>query len=88
MPLGGDEFALLLPDVGQNGALRVADKLLTAFQQPFNVAGHSLGTTLSIGIALYPHDGADVIELLKNADTALHRAKREGSNARVFTTGK
>ncbi len=82
--LGGDEFALLLPDVGQNGALRVADKLLTAFQQPFNVAGHSLGTTLSIGIALYPHDGADVIELLKNADTALHRAKREGSNARVF----
>ncbi len=82
--LGGDEFALLLPDVNQDGALRVADKLLEAFQQPFDVAGHSLATTLSIGIALYPHDGANVAELLKNADTALHRAKGEGRNSRMF----
>ncbi|CDI01402.1 putative Diguanylate cyclase [Candidatus Competibacter denitrificans Run_A_D11] len=82
--LGGDEFALLLPDTDQNGALRVADKLLEAFQQPYNVAGHRLRTTVSIGIALYPHDGANATELLKNADTALHRAKREGRNVRVF----
>jgi len=82
--LGGDEFALLLPDTGQNGALRVADKMLEAFREPYQVAGHRLGTTVSIGIAIYPHDGANVAELLKNADTALHRAKREGRNVRVF----
>lgn len=82
--LGGDEFALLLPDTDQNGALRVADKVLEAFHQPYEVAGHRLGTTISIGIAIYPYDGANVTELLKNADTALHRAKREGRNVRVF----
>ncbi|MDS4069818.1 MAG: EAL domain-containing protein, partial [Candidatus Competibacter sp.] len=82
--LGGDEFVLLLPAADQEGALRVADKLLAAFRQPFDVAGHRLGTTASIGIALYPHDGADFAELLKNADTALYRAKHEGRNTRVF----
>lgn len=82
--LGGDEFVLLLPDAGQEGALRVADKLLAAFRRPFAVAGHSLGVTVSIGIALYPHDGADFTELLKNADTALYRAKQEGRNTRLF----
>ena len=82
--LGGDEFVLLLPDTGKEGALRVADKLLAAFRQPFEMAGHSLGVTVSIGIALYPHDGADFSELLKNADTALYRAKQEGRNTRLF----
>jgi len=82
--LGGDEFVLLLPDTGQEGALRVADKLLAAFRQPFAVAGHSLGVTVSVGIALFPHDGADFDELLKNADTALYRAKQEGRNTRLF----
>jgi diguanylate cyclase (GGDEF)-like protein/PAS domain S-box-containing protein len=82
--LGGDEFVLLLPDTGKEGALRVADKLLAAFRQPFAVAGHSLGVTVSVGIALYPHDGADFDELLKNADTALYRAKQEGRNTRLF----
>jgi diguanylate cyclase (GGDEF)-like protein/PAS domain S-box-containing protein len=82
--LGGDEFVLLLPDTAQDGALRVADKLLTAFRQPFMVAGHPLRTTVSIGIALYPNDGNSFAELLKNADTALYQAKQEGRNTRVF----
>ncbi|MFO1372427.1 MAG: PAS domain S-box protein, partial [Candidatus Competibacteraceae bacterium] len=82
--LGGDEFALLLPTTGREGALRVADKLLTALRQPFTVAGHSLRVTTSIGIALYPHDGASFDELLKNADAALYQAKQEGRNTRVF----
>lgn len=81
---GGDEFVLLLPDVAQEGALRAAEKLLSMFQQPFAVSGHSLRVTASIGIALYPHDGTSFDELLKNADTALHRAKEEGRNVRVF----
>ena len=82
--LGGDEFVLLLPDTAQDGALRVADKLLTAFRQPFMVACHPLRTTVSIGIALYPNDGNSFAELLKNADTALYQAKQEGRNTRVF----
>ncbi|MDG4555096.1 MAG: EAL domain-containing protein [Candidatus Competibacter sp.] len=82
--LGGDEFVLLLPQADQAGALRVADKVLAAFRQPFDVAGHALQVTVSIGIALYPHDGADFAELLKNADTALYRVKQDGRNARMF----
>jgi diguanylate cyclase (GGDEF)-like protein/PAS domain S-box-containing protein len=82
--LGGDQFVLLAPDIGQDGALRLADKLLTIFRQPFVVAGHSLSMTVSVGIALYPHDGADFSELLKNADTALHRAKQDGRNTWAF----
>ncbi|MFO1424039.1 MAG: PAS domain S-box protein [Candidatus Competibacteraceae bacterium] len=82
--LGGDEFVLLLPEADQEGALRVADKVLAALRQPFVVAGHALNTTASVGIALHPHDGADFAELLKNADAALYRAKHEGRNTRVF----
>jgi diguanylate cyclase (GGDEF)-like protein len=82
--LGGDEFVLLLATAGQAGALRVADKLLEAFHPPFIVAGHSLRVTVSIGIALYPHDGANFSDLLKNADAALYRAKQDGRNTRVF----
>ena len=82
--LGGDEFVLLLPDTDQAGALRVADKLLAAFRQPFFVAGHGLRATVSIGIALYPHDGSTFGDLLKNADAALYRAKQDGRNTRAF----
>ena len=84
--LGGDEFVLLLPEVGLEGARRVADKLLAAFRQPFNIASHRLHATLSAGIALYPYNGVNFDELLKNADTALYRAKEAGRNTRMFYT--
>ncbi|HRY15683.1 MAG TPA: EAL domain-containing protein, partial [Candidatus Competibacteraceae bacterium] len=84
--LGGDEFVLLLPEINLDGAQRVADKLLAVFRQPFMVASHHLHTTLSIGIALYPYDGANFDELLKNADTALYQAKEAGRNTQVFYT--
>ncbi len=82
--LGGDEFVLLLPEADQDGALRVADKVLAALRQPLVVAEHTLNATASVGIALYPHDGADFAELLKNADVALYRAKHAGRNTCVF----
>ena len=82
--LGGDEFALLLPESDQDGALKLADKVLHVFREPFQLAGHRLILTGSIGIALSPTDGSDFAELLKNADTALHRAKLEGKHTRVF----
>ncbi len=82
--LGGDEFVLLLPDADQEGALQVTDKILAAFRQPFSLVGHQLRVTVSIGIALYPHDGADFTNLLKNADAALYQAKQDGRNTRAF----
>jgi diguanylate cyclase (GGDEF)-like protein/PAS domain S-box-containing protein len=82
--LGGDEFVLLLSEADQEGAVQVADRALASFREPFELGGRALGATASIGIALYPHDGADFAELLKNADTALYRAKHEGRNTRVF----
>ncbi len=82
--LGGDEFVLLLPGADQAGARQVANLLLAAFRRPFMVAGHNLRATVSIGIALYPSDGACFTDLLKNADAALHRAKQDGRNTCVF----
>ncbi|MCC8998638.1 MAG: EAL domain-containing protein [Candidatus Contendobacter sp.] len=82
--IGGDEFVLLLPETDQEGALQAADKILAAFRQPFPVARYPLRITVSIGIALYPHDGLNVADLLKNADAALHQAKQDGRNTRTF----
>lgn len=82
--LGGDEFVLLLHGVGQTGATEVADKVLAALREPYTLEGHSLSLSTSIGIAIYPQDGSDMGELLKNADTALYRAKQEGRNTSVF----
>lgn len=82
--LGGDEFAVLLPDTDEDRALRVADKILHMFAEAFPLSGHSLRLTGSVGIALFPNDGANFTDLLKNADSALNRAKTEGKNTRVF----
>lgn len=82
--LGSDEFILLLPEADQAVAAQLADQALAAFRRPFTVAGHSLRATVSIGIARYPHDGACFADLLKNADAALHQAKQDGRNTRVF----
>ncbi|WP_200381029.1 EAL domain-containing protein [Thiococcus pfennigii] len=84
--LGGDEFALLLPETGRDGALRAAERLIDAFQEPFDLAGQMVRITLSIGIAISPQDGKTMAELLRNADTALHQAKLEGRATRVFFT--
>ena len=82
--LGSDEFVLLLPGMNQAEARQLADQVLAAFREPFAVAGHRLRATVSIGIALYPHDGTSFTDLLKNADAALHRAKQEGRNTCLF----
>jgi diguanylate cyclase (GGDEF)-like protein/PAS domain S-box-containing protein len=79
--LGGDEFALLLPDVDRaEEAGLIADKILQTIREPLHVDGHELYTTASIGIAMYPIDGEDVVTLLKHADAALYRSKEMGRN--------
>jgi diguanylate cyclase (GGDEF)-like protein/PAS domain S-box-containing protein len=82
--LGGDEFIVLLPDVGRDGAAQVAEKTLTLLREPIDLNGHRLAITSSIGISLYPHDGMNFEALLKNADTAMYRAKHEGRNRFKF----
>ena len=79
--LGGDEFTLLLPQIASvDDATSVAQKVIDVLKPSFNFEGRELHITTSIGIALYPSDGKDVQSLLKNADTALYRAKEQGRN--------
>ncbi|OIJ40014.1 bifunctional diguanylate cyclase/phosphodiesterase [Massilia timonae] len=83
--LGGDEFIVLLEDVdGVRGATRVADKLMAMFEQPFEVSGHELFVTGSVGISLYPQDGHDMHILIRNADVAMYQAKARGRNGYRF----
>ncbi|MDO8448108.1 MAG: EAL domain-containing protein [Rhodoferax sp.] len=86
--LGGDEFILLLPDTNAEGAARVADKLLQTALMPFQIEQHELTVTPSVGIALYPKDGADLDALSKCADAAMYRAKEDGRNSYRFFTAE
>ncbi len=83
---GGDEFVLILPDTDARGAAHVAGKLLETVAQPCRIGDDELNITLSIGIALYPDDGADFETLSGRADAAMYRAKHDGRNAYCFFT--
>ncbi len=79
--LGGDEFVILLPQINRaDRAVRVAQRILDAIKPPFYFEQNELHITMSIGITLYPYDGEDADTLLRNADTALYRAKEQGRN--------
>lgn len=79
--VGGDEFTILLSGLEQpNDAVKVADKIFAALKEPFQIAGHDLYMTSSMGIAIFPTDGIDCETLLKNADTAMYQAKEKGKN--------
>lgn len=79
--LGGDEFTLLLSDLSDpQDAARIAEKILEALDVPLEIDGSRIYPTASVGIAIYPHDGHDPETLLKNADSALYRAKALGRN--------
>jgi len=86
--LGGDEFVIVLPDVKSPRACsKVAEKIIASAAEPFNSGGHELYLSTSIGISLYPEDGADPEALLKHADTAMYQAKEAGRNCfRFFST--
>jgi diguanylate cyclase (GGDEF)-like protein len=79
--MGGDEFTLLLTDIrSASEAELVAEKILAAFGYPFVLRGQELFVTPSIGLAIGPDDGNRPSLLLKNADTAMYRAKDRGRN--------
>lgn len=77
--MGGDEFVLVVHDVADHEALRtMAERLLKEICRPFEVLGHAVPLTVSAGLAIAPHDGADLNELLANADLAMYAAKEAG----------
>lgn len=85
--MGGDEFTAILPDMARGPhAERVADSILTALATPFVLEGQEAFISGSIGIAVFPDDGEVLETLLKNADTAMYRAKNDGRNAFRFYT--
>ncbi len=82
---GGDEFAILLDDMAsENDVGHVAQKVLDALAPPFEIDGRELYVSASLGISQYPNDGDDARALLKNADTAMYRAKESGKNNYQF----
>ncbi|RVT42417.1 EAL domain-containing protein [Sphingobium algorifonticola] len=81
--LGGDEFALVTT-VNDRAVGRLANDIIAAIGRPAIVNGHRIVINTSIGIALAPQDGKDAVELLKNADLALYRAKNEGKGSYRF----
>jgi diguanylate cyclase (GGDEF)-like protein len=85
----GDEFALLLTQIGGTegeDVVEVIFQINESLKLPFVVDGHELFITASVGITLYPVDGADAPTLLKNADAALYRAKEQGGDNYQFYT--
>jgi diguanylate cyclase (GGDEF)-like protein len=85
--LGGDEFTIILAELRHpEDAVVVAQKILAAVQEPLTIGGMPIVVSASIGIALYPDDGHDPESLLRNADSAMYRAKEAGrSNVQLCT---
>ena len=87
--LGGDEFMVLLPRIsGSTDAGRIARKITACLEDPISCNGHELHITTSIGISIYPYDGADAETLIKHADISMYRAKELGRNKAVYYTAE
>jgi diguanylate cyclase (GGDEF)-like protein len=83
--LGGDEFTVIVDDIMEvQDAAVVAQKILDTLSQPFNLHGHEVFISVSVGITLYPTDDESADNLLRNADSAMYRAKEYGRNNYQF----
>ena len=87
--IGGDEFVVLLPAIEtQQDAGKVGEKILSALNRPFMLAGNTLNISGSIGVAVYPEHGKDEKLLVKSADTAMYHAKKNGrNNVKMYQRG-
>ena len=84
---GGDEFLILIESFEDiKDVIEVLQKLLKSMEKPFDVNGHALHLTLSAGISIFPDDGEDPESLIRNADTAMYKAKDDGRNTFHFYT--
>ncbi|HEY1252736.1 MAG TPA: EAL domain-containing protein [Thermoanaerobaculia bacterium] len=85
--LGGDEFTLLVPGItAEEDAAKIARKICDAVHDPFWIDGRELFVTTSLGVSVYPSDGHDAETLVRNADSAMYRAKEQGrDNYQLYT---
>jgi diguanylate cyclase (GGDEF)-like protein/PAS domain S-box-containing protein len=82
---GGDEFTIVLPELNdREDARAIADQFLESLAAPFDLDGHQVHISASIGIAIYPHDGETIDELLRHADIAMYQVKGQGKNGHSF----
>ncbi len=87
--LGGDEFIVLLGGMSKpEDTLPVAEKILSCFRDPFEIAHRELVVTASVGISVYPQNGISPAELLRNADAAMYASKGQGGNTWHFFTNE
>ncbi len=86
---GGDEFLVLLENIrSENEAAQLAANIAELFQHSFEIHGHTIHTSASIGIAIFPEDAEDQTTLMKAADSAMHQAKNKGKNSFEFFTSE
>lgn len=85
--LGGDEFTVIMPSLHDpKNAPLLAQRILEILSRPYNLEGHESFISGSIGVTIYPDDATDASELIKNADSAMYRAKEQGkANYQFFT---
>ncbi len=86
--LGGDEFVILLPDQSRDISVLTGliNRVRASIRQPIELDGELVEVTSSVGVAIYPHDGDDGDELIKNADAAMYQAKQLGRDDFCFFT--
>lgn len=85
--IGGDEFVMIIPELRKEEyAINIAAKILKSFREPFQFEHHKVDMSTSIGISIYPYDGDNVDDLLRNADLAMYQAKQQGGNQFQFYT--
>ncbi|GMO36026.1 EAL domain-containing protein [Bradyrhizobium sp. TM233] len=86
--IGGDEFALVMANLARpEDALEIAERFVAAFTEPFRIEGRQIVGATSVGIVLAPRDGTTALDVMKNADAALYRAKKAGPGTiRFFET--
>ncbi|MGY3423916.1 diguanylate cyclase (GGDEF)-like protein [Bradyrhizobium sp. F1.13.4] len=83
--IGGDEFALVMANLARpEDALEIAERFVAAFDEPFRIEGREIVGATSVGIVLAPRDGSTQLDIMKNADAALYRAKKAGPGTVCF----
>ena len=84
---GGDEFLILIDNISTiDNLIKVVKKIMESITDPIVYKNQKIHLTISIGISLYPNDGKTIGDLLKNADSAMYKAKDEGRNGFKFYT--